>query len=201
MSDETNFQNSQPGGGGRHVGGPTDPEVPSPDQPLQPGGPGVPAPDPEEPNPPSPAEPTVPTPEEPTIPTPTEPSFPTAPTPPETPAGPGAPGAPGAPDGPQPVASADRTATDDSAGDERFVRGAGSDADLSVLAADVAHPFDQTNGIIDGLEGDADDPERVEERLGDGDIAAAPGVPPLGVPTDQIDADADAGRDGDASTR
>jgi hypothetical protein len=48
------------------------------------------------------------------------------------------------------------------------VHGTGSDADLSVLAQDVAHPFDQTNGIIDRLEGDADDPERVEERL-DGD--------------------------------
>jgi len=40
-----------------------------------------------------------------------------------------------------------------------------SDADLSVLAKDAAHPFDQTNGIIEGLEGNADDPDQVEERL------------------------------------
>ncbi|MEP6843810.1 MAG: hypothetical protein ABJA11_09825 [Pseudolysinimonas sp.] len=26
-------------------------------------------------------------------------------------------------------------------------------------AEDVSHPFDQTNGLVDGLEGDADDPE------------------------------------------
>lgn len=51
-------------------------------------------------------------------------------------------------------------------GDERFVHGTGSKADRSVLAQDVAHPFDQTNGIIDGLEGDADDPDRVQSRLG-----------------------------------
>ncbi|GAB3393232.1 hypothetical protein GCM10027568_21920 [Humibacter soli] len=40
-----------------------------------------------------------------------------------------------------------------------------SEADLSVLARDAAHPFDQTNGIIEGLEGNADDPDQVEERL------------------------------------
>ncbi|WP_460579608.1 hypothetical protein [Humibacter ginsengisoli] len=53
---------------------------------------------------------------------------------------------------------------------ERFVRGEGSntsDTNLSALAEDVAHPFDQTNGILDDLEGDADDPDRVAERLGD----------------------------------
>ncbi|NNC12141.1 hypothetical protein HII28_09665 [Planctomonas sp. JC2975] len=191
MSDETNFQGSQVGGGGRHVGGPTDPQVPSPDQPLQPGGPGVPAPDPQEPNPPSPAEPTVPTPEEPTFPTPAEPTIPTGPTPPETPPVPGAPSAPVTPDGPQPVASAESADAGGRGGDERFARGAGSEADLSVLAADVAHPFDQTNGIIDGLEGDADDPDRVEERLSDRDKPAAPGVPPLGVRDGVADHDED----------
>jgi hypothetical protein len=36
---------------------------------------------------------------------------------------------------------------------------------LSALAADAAHPFDQTNGIVEGLEGDADDPDKVDERL------------------------------------
>ena len=60
---------------------------------------------------------------------------------------------------------------DDSRGEgsERFVRGdgSGSEPNLGSLAEDVAHPFDQTNGILDQLEGDADDPERVEERLGD----------------------------------
>ncbi|MGN6199676.1 hypothetical protein [Humibacter sp.] len=54
-------------------------------------------------------------------------------------------------------------------GSERFVRGdvSGSEPNLGSLAEDVAHPFDQTNGILDQLEGDADDPERVQERLGD----------------------------------
>lgn len=28
---------------------------------------------------------------------------------------------------------------------------------LSDLGSDVAHPFDQTNGIVEGLEGDADE--------------------------------------------
>jgi len=52
---------------------------------------------------------------------------------------------------------------------ERFVRGegaGGSEANLGSLAQDVAHPFDQTNGILDELEGDADDPDRVQERVG-----------------------------------
>ncbi|MCX7521254.1 hypothetical protein OSC27_03050 [Microbacterium sp. STN6] len=30
---------------------------------------------------------------------------------------------------------------------------------LGDLAEDVSHPFDQTNGIVDGLDGDADDAE------------------------------------------
>ena len=93
-----------------------------------------------DPNPPSPSEPTVPHPVEPGIPNPTEPTVPN----PDEP-------------GPPVVESSD----------ERYVRGTGSPNDLSVLAEDVAHPFDQTNGIIDGLEGDADQPERVSERLGD----------------------------------
>lgn len=33
---------------------------------------------------------------------------------------------------------------------------AGRQANLSALNEDIAHPFDQTNGIVEGLEGDAD---------------------------------------------
>lgn len=123
-------------------GGPGNPDTPVPDEPW-PGGPGFP-----EPNPAEPTEPDLPNPEEPHLPSPDEP---TAPTPPEVP------GVPGAPDGPLPA--------DESESDDRFVRGDGSAGDLSVLARDAAHPFDQTNGIIDRLDGDADDPDKVEERL------------------------------------
>lgn len=99
----------------------------------------------------------MPTPTEPTFPDPTEPN-PLGP--PEVPksTGGGRHAASVAPDG---------AGNED---DERFVRGAGTDADLSVLARDAAHPFDQTNGIIDRLEGDADDPERVESRLGNENV-------------------------------
>jgi hypothetical protein len=42
---------------------------------------------------------------------------------------------------------------------------------------DVAHPFDQTNGIVDGLDGNADDPETYNERNDDDSfVAGAPGV-------------------------
>ncbi|AYG04656.1 hypothetical protein [Gryllotalpicola protaetiae] len=30
--------------------------------------------------------------------------------------------------------------------------------------ADAAHPFDQTNGIVEGLEGDADSPEEADKK-------------------------------------
>ena len=40
---------------------------------------------------------------------------------------------------------------------------------LGDLADDAAHPFDQTNGLIDGLEGDADEPEKFEERVEEND--------------------------------
>lgn len=33
----------------------------------------------------------------------------------------------------------------------------------SVDAEEISHVFDQTNGIVEGLEGDADDPEVFEE--------------------------------------
>lgn len=39
--------------------------------------------------------------------------------------------------------------------------------DRSVLGDDVAHPFDQTNGIVEGLDGNADDPAEVEQRQED----------------------------------
>lgn len=52
------------------------------------------------------------------------------------------------------------------------------DDNLSALAKDVAHPFDQTNGIVDGLEGNADDPDQVDKRMDEGEREtplAAPG--------------------------
>lgn len=53
------------------------------------------------------------------------------------------------------------------------------DKNLGALADDIAHPFDQTNGIVEGLEGDADEPENQNESAtpGPGIVAApAPGV-------------------------
>jgi hypothetical protein len=171
MSDETNSQIPADLGGRHAAGAPTgmpenemtDREPPSgPDLPGQPGGPsqpGTPSPEPpstpggpgetpQEPNPPSPAEPTVPTPQ--------EPQF-----------------------SREHDQSADAGAQTESGDDaDRFVRGDGSQSDLGVLARDAAHPFDQTNGIIDGLNGDADDPERVEERL-DAGSDRGPGLPPV----------------------
>ena len=42
---------------------------------------------------------------------------------------------------------------------------------------DVAHPFDQTNGIVDGLDGNANDAETYNERDEDDSfVAGAPGV-------------------------
>jgi hypothetical protein len=54
--------------------------------------------------------------------------------------------------------------------------------DLSTLAADVAHPFDQTNGIVEGLEGDANDPEQENRREGEdeGIVIGMPVGAPLG---------------------
>ncbi|QDZ15163.1 hypothetical protein [Humibacter ginsenosidimutans] len=159
MSDEHSIQNHDglhDGLGGRHVADAQqiaphddtiDPEPPlSPDLPGRPGGPtqpDVPLTDPPSTpggpeTPPVPQEPNPPSPDEPTVPTPDEPQF-------------------GAGDE-QGTSSAEENS-------ERFVHGGDTEADLSVLAKDAAHPFDQTNGIIDRLEGDADDPERVEERL------------------------------------
>lgn len=39
----------------------------------------------------------------------------------------------------------------------------------STPTEDAAHPFDQTNGLVDGLEGDADDPEKADENTGQRD--------------------------------
>lgn len=47
--------------------------------------------------------------------------------------------------------------TNDVAGDKR-------NPNLGAANENDAHPFDQTNDIVDGLEGDADDPEVVEQR-------------------------------------
>jgi hypothetical protein len=51
---------------------------------------------------------------------------------------------------------------------------------LSEPENDTAHPFDQTNGIVEGLEGDADSPEQADRKTandsGTGFVAApAPG--------------------------
>lgn len=49
-----------------------------------------------------------------------------------------------------------------------------------------AHRFDQTNDHVDGLQGDADDAEKVNERLGEGEdvppiVAAPTGGTPQGI--------------------
>jgi len=142
-------------------GGPTEPDI-TPDQPNQPGGPGVPSP---EPNPPSPSEPTVPTPTEPTVPKPSGPPSDDASRVLNVPGTADMPLTEGASTGSS-GSSSDGASDEDS---ERFVRGGGaggSEANLGALAQDVAHPFDQTNGILDELEGDANDPDRVQSRVG-----------------------------------
>lgn len=74
-------------------------------------------------------------------------------------------------------------------------------------ADDAAHPFDQTNGMVDGLEGDADAPEKADDATGNPDgvgLLAAPapgaqmagGVIPAVVAGDR-DADDDADADAD----
>jgi hypothetical protein len=62
------------------------------------------------------------------------------------------------------------------------------DEKLSALAQDVSHPFDQTNGIVEGLEGNEDEPDQVDSRMNkDGEAAVfgtAPGVGaavPIGI--------------------
>ncbi|SEB61210.1 hypothetical protein SAMN04489806_1283 [Paramicrobacterium humi] len=47
---------------------------------------------------------------------------------------------------------------------ERDESTATEDGNLGSLS-DVGHTFDQTNGLVDGLEGNADDPDKVDERL------------------------------------
>jgi hypothetical protein len=88
---------------------------------------------------------------------------------------------------------------------------AGEDG-ISALAPDVSHPFDQTNGIVDGLEGNADDPETMDEKLDqradgpDGRVAGIPiagnsggqpGVAPPPVIDDQPDGEESEGRNTD----
>jgi len=72
--------------------------------------------------------------------------------------------------------------------------------DLDERTDDTAHGFDQTNGMVDGLEGDADEPGQDDAAPGSGNgllfAAPAPGtqVPPGIVPAvtqQQPDADAD----------
>lgn len=79
----------------------------------------------------------------------------------------------------------DRNAQDeqaDAVGDEAE-SGTGNEG-LGALAKDVAHPFDQTNGIVDGLEGDEDDPEKMDEKLDhreDGSEGRVVGIPIAGM--------------------
>ena len=56
------------------------------------------------------------------------------------------------------------------------------DETVNEQAADPEHPFDQTNGMAPGLEGDADSPEEVDKRLdsGDGDGVGFIAVPAPG---------------------
>jgi hypothetical protein len=59
-----------------------------------------------------------------------------------------------------------------------------NDDGLSALAKDVSHPFDQTNGIVDGLEGNEDDPETMDEKLderADGPDGRVAGIPIAGT--------------------
>jgi hypothetical protein len=65
----------------------------------------------------------------------------------------------------------------------RFETANEQDEGLSALARDVAHPFDQTNGLVDGLEGEEDDPEKVNERANDtgADFIAGPSAGQPGV--------------------
>lgn len=44
----------------------------------------------------------------------------------------------------------------------------------------AVHPFDQTNGMAGGLEGDADAPEQVDKRTGQGEDGAFVAAPPPG---------------------
>ncbi|WP_022882459.1 hypothetical protein [Gryllotalpicola ginsengisoli] len=71
---------------------------------------------------------------------------------------------------------------------------------LSELASDAAHPFDQTNGIVEGLDGDADAPEHMDEKTGNRDAAPVLGAPAPGsqmpggavpVSVDEVDDGAD----------
>jgi len=49
------------------------------------------------------------------------------------------------------------------------------ETDLSGQTEDTAHGFDQTNGVVEGLEGDADTPEQVDKRTdSDGRIGFIP---------------------------
>lgn len=65
----------------------------------------------------------------------------------------------------------------------RFPTSDESSSGLSALAEDMAHPFDQTNGLVDGLEGDDDDQESVNERTNgsEPDFIVGPSGGALGV--------------------
>jgi hypothetical protein len=88
------------------------------------------------------------------------------------------------------VAPAQREENDDRMSDEENLehenaehKNVEHESKLSDLA-DAGHIFDQTNGVVEGLEGDADTPEQVEKRTGNGSatgVAAAP-VPGTQMP-------------------
>lgn len=80
---------------------------------------------------------------------------------------------------------------------------------LGDLNDDIGHTFDQTNGLVDGLGGDANEPEEVNDRLdeqGEGStpvVAVAPGgtsgtVMPVNIGDPDNGDDRDEERDPDA---
>ncbi|WP_308465204.1 hypothetical protein [Rathayibacter soli] len=86
--------------------------------------------------------------------------------------------------GSHPQDSKGKHVADDQAHDDgRFATSNQSSTGLSALAADMAHPFDQTNGLVDGLEVDHDDPENVDKRTSgsEPDFIADPDGGVLGV--------------------
>lgn len=58
-------------------------------------------------------------------------------------------------------------------------KNANPDDTADAMAEDVSQPFDQTNGLVDGLEGDADDPEvfdKIEEAAEPAVTKVLPGL-------------------------
>jgi hypothetical protein len=92
-----------------------------------------------------------------------------------------------------PLAAAHPEANDGGMSDEENEEHRSKLSDLG----DTGHLFDQTNGVVDGLDGDADSPEQVDKRAASGDgpaVLQVPGthLPGTDVPTrDDADPDSD----------